>query len=52
MQMLGEWFTGGAGVGLKPEDEPEKARKLRKTLALFLQVNAPDLRRCDMCTLL
>ncbi len=39
LQHLGEWFVAEAQVGLKPADEPEKAKKLRKTLALFLRVD-------------
>ena len=38
MQRLTGWFTGAAGVELTEADEPEKARKLRKMLGLFLQV--------------
>jgi hypothetical protein len=39
-QMLGDWFTGPADVGLREVDEPEKAKKLRKTLMLFMQARA------------
>lgn len=48
MQRLTEWFTGAAGVELTEADEPEKARKLRKMLGLFLQVRAATcaLRSC------
>ncbi len=38
LQRLTGWFTGAAGVELTEADEPEKARKLRKMLGLFLQV--------------
>lgn len=38
LQRLTGWFTGPAGVELTEADEPEKARKLRKMLRLFLQV--------------
>ncbi|KAK9909456.1 hypothetical protein WJX75_002539 [Coccomyxa subellipsoidea] len=39
LNRLTEWFTGAAGVELTEADEPEKARKLRKMLGLFLQVD-------------
>ena len=38
MQGLAEWFVGKAEVGLVEADEPEKARKLGKTLSAFLYV--------------
>ena len=36
MQGVMEWFVGKAEVGLVEADEPEKARKLAKTLTAFL----------------
>ncbi|CAL8467397.1 g6934 [Coccomyxa elongata] len=39
LKRLTGWFTGPAGVELTEADEPEKARKLRKMLGLFLQVD-------------
>ena len=38
MQGLAEWFVSRADVGLVEADEPEKARKLAKTLSVFLHV--------------
>lgn len=38
VQRLTGWFSGAAGVELTEADEPDKARKLRKMLTLFLQV--------------
>ncbi len=36
VQGLMEWFVGKAEVGLVEADEPEKARKLARTLSAFL----------------
>ena len=38
LQGLADWFVRKADVGLVEADEPEKARKLAKTLSAFLHV--------------
>ncbi|EIE24413.1 hypothetical protein COCSUDRAFT_61838 [Coccomyxa subellipsoidea C-169] len=42
LKRLTGWFTGAAGVELTEADEPDKARKLRKMLTLFLQARICD----------
>lgn len=40
LQGLADWFVRKADVGLMEADEPDKARKLAKTLSAFLHVGA------------
>ena len=49
VQYLGGWFVDETDVGLKEVDEPEKSKKLRKLLCLFLRAqNSTDMDSIDL----